>query len=93
MDYARGGMKGGAKDPSEQADRIEDDGIRTAAPEELREHVERVRVLVLATFVGLQTLFTMSVVNLPFLRSVNTSSSLSRMNHDSLLSRRGSHML
>ena len=45
-----------------------DDNIRTASAEELREHVKRVGILVLATLVGfLQAFFAMSVVYLLFL--------------------------
>lgn len=44
-----------------------DDSIRTASAEELREHVERVGILVLATLMGFQALFAMSVVYLLFL--------------------------
>ena len=41
--------------------------IRTASAEELGEHVKRVGILMLATFVGLQALLAMPVVYLPFL--------------------------
>ena len=45
------------------------DNIRTASAEELREHVKRVGMLVLATFMSLQALLAMSVVYLLFLSS------------------------
>jgi hypothetical protein len=44
-----------------------DDRIRTASAEELREHVKRVGILVLATLMGFQALLAMSVVYLLFL--------------------------
>ena len=37
-----------------------------AASEEALEHVERIRVVLLSAFVGLQTFFAMTVVDLPF---------------------------
>jgi hypothetical protein len=43
------------------------DSIRTASTEELREHVKRVGILVLATLMGFQALLAMSVVYLLFL--------------------------
>jgi hypothetical protein len=46
--------------------------IRTAPAEELREHVERVGILMLATLVGFQALLAMPVVYLLFLFPVNT---------------------
>jgi hypothetical protein len=47
--------------------------IRTASTEELREHVERVGIFMLATFVGLQTLLAMTVVYLSFLSSFSVN--------------------
>jgi hypothetical protein len=58
---------------SGRADGTSDSNIRTAAAKELREHVERVCVLMLATLVGLQALLAMSVVYLPFLFSISVS--------------------
>jgi hypothetical protein len=82
---------------SEQAEgRNDDDGTRTASPKELGEHVERVGILVLATFVGPQALFTMSVVNLLFLplgQHTHVVDFSLRDYYDSLLGQRGSRML
>jgi hypothetical protein len=82
---------------SEQAeDRNDNDETRTASPEELGEHVERVGVLVLATFVGPQALFTMSVVNLLFLpldQHTDVVDFSLRDYYDSLLGQRGSRTL
>jgi hypothetical protein len=43
------------------------DNIRTASAEELREHVKRVGILVLATLMCFQAFLAMSVVYLLFL--------------------------
>jgi hypothetical protein len=69
--------------------------IRTASTEELREHVEGVGVFVLAAFVGLQTLFAMTVVYLSFLSSLSVSAhTLSKVLSVYVpLNQRGSHML
>lgn len=64
LDCVRGGMREAYTYQNKH------DGIRTASSKKLREHVEWVGILVLAALVGLQALFTMSVVNLPFLLSV-----------------------
>jgi hypothetical protein len=79
---------------SEQAEgRNDDDGTRTASPKELGEHVERVGILVLATFVGPQALFTMSVVYLLFLPLGQHTHFSLRKYYDSLLGQRGSRTL
>jgi hypothetical protein len=62
---------------SGRADGTSDNNIRTAAAKELREHVERICVLVLATLVGPQALLAMSVVYLPFLFSISVSTASS----------------
>ena len=69
------------------------DGIRTASSKELREHVEWVGILVLAALVGLQALFAMSVVNLPFLLSAQHGVVSLRKYDDELYGQRGSHTL